>query len=52
MNNKVLLYSTGNYTQYLIITYIGKEFEKEYIYICVSMCVTESRYKCEPNTTL
>ena len=52
MSNKVLLYSTGNFTQYLIITYIGKEFEKEYIYICVSMCVTESRYKCDPNTTL
>ena len=42
MNIKVPLYSTGDYIQYLIITYIGKEFEKEYIYICVSMCVTES----------
>ena len=31
--NKVLLYSTGNYTQYLVITYTGKESEKEYIYI-------------------
>ena len=28
-----LLYSTGNYTQYLVITYNGKESEKEYIYI-------------------
>ena len=25
INNKVLLYSTGNYIQYLIITYNGKE---------------------------
>ena len=25
MNNKVLLYSTGNYIQYLAITYNGKE---------------------------
>ena len=25
--------STGNYTQYLVITYNGKESEKEYIYI-------------------
>ena len=26
-----LLYSTGNYTKYFVITYNGKEFEKEYI---------------------
>ena len=32
-NNKVLLYSTRDYIQYLIITYIGKESEKEYINI-------------------
>ena len=30
INNKDLLYSTGNYTQYLIITYNGNESEKEY----------------------
>ena len=29
----VLLYSIENYTQYFIITYKGKESEKEYIYI-------------------
>ena len=28
INSKVLLNSTGNYIQYLIITYNGKEFEK------------------------
>ena len=33
INNKVLLYSTGNYSQYLVIKYNGKESEKEYIYI-------------------
>ena len=27
--NKDLLYSTGNYTQYFVITYKGKDFEKE-----------------------
>ena len=32
INNKVLLYSTGNYIQYHIITYSGKEYEKIYIY--------------------
>ena len=32
INNKDLLYSTGNYIQYLIITYNGKESEKKQIY--------------------
>ena len=31
--NKKLLYSTGNYTQYFVITYKETEFEKEYVYI-------------------
>ena len=30
INNKDLLYSTGNYIQYLVITYKGKESEKKY----------------------
>ena len=29
INNKVLLYSTGNYIQYLAITCHGKEYEKD-----------------------
>ena len=33
INNKDLLYSTGNYIQYFVITYNGKESEKEYTYI-------------------
>ena len=33
INNKVLLYSTGNYIQYLITNYTGKEYEKEYLYL-------------------
>ena len=37
-NNKDLLYSTGKYTQYLVITYNGKESEKIYIYITESLC--------------
>ena len=32
-NQKDLLYSTGNSTQYLVITYIAKESEKESIYV-------------------
>ena len=34
LHNKDLLYSTGNYIQYLVITYKGKESEKRiHIYI-------------------
>ena len=32
VTNKDLLYSAGNYTQYFVITYKGKEPEKEQIY--------------------
>ena len=35
--NKDLLYSTGNSTQYSVITYIGKESEKEWIYVYVQL---------------
>ena len=30
INNKVPLYSTGNYIQYPVINHIGKEYEKIY----------------------
>ena len=33
INNKVLLYRTGNYIQYPVINHNGKESEKEYIYV-------------------
>ena len=33
INNKVLLYSTGNYIQYPLINPNGKEYEKECIYV-------------------
>ena len=41
INNKVLLYSTGNYIQYPVINHNGKEYEKG-IYICIteSLCCT------------
>ena len=32
------MYSTGNYIQYTVINYKGKEYEKE----CVCVCITES----------
>ena len=35
INNKFLLYSSGNYTHYPIINHNGKEYEKEYIYIYI-----------------
>ena len=42
MDNKVLLYSTENYIQYLVITYNGKKSEK-------NICITES-VCCTPKT--
>ena len=54
--NRVLLYSTGNHTEYPIINHSGKEYEKEhvyiyiyiyifffiYIYLYMCVCITES----------
>ena len=47
--NKDLLYSTGNYTEYFVVTYKVKESEKEYIYVCV--CVYISLYY-KPKTNI
>ena len=47
INNKVPLYSTGNYIQYPMINHNGKGYEKEYICITESLCCT-----AEINTTL
>ena len=33
INNKILLYSTGDYTQYPVINHNGKEHEKECIHV-------------------
>ena len=46
-DNKDLLQSKRNYTQNLVITYNGKESEKDYIYIYA--CITESLC-CTPET--
>ena len=35
ITNKDLLYSTGKSTQYSVMTYMGKESKKEWIYIYV-----------------
>ena len=37
-NNKVLLYSTGNYMKYPVISHNGKEYEKN-IYITESLAI-------------
>ena len=41
INNKILLYSTGNCIQHPVISHNEKEFLKEciYIYVCVCVCV-------------
>ena len=40
VNNKVLLYSTGNYIQYPVINHNGKEYEKERICTCMYNWIT------------
>ena len=40
INKKVLLYSTGNYSQCPVISHDGKEHEIEYIYIYIYNCIT------------
>ena len=42
INNKVLLYSSGNYIQYPATNHSRKEYEKECVYICIteSVCYT------------
>ena len=47
INNKVLLYSTGNNIQYSVINHNGKEYFKKHICITESLCCT-----AEINTTL
>ena len=43
INSKVLFYGTGNYIQYLVITYNGKESEIRHIYIYIyKICISES----------
>ena len=37
INNKVLLYKTGNYIQYPVINHNGKEYEKQCV--CVYICI-------------
>ena len=39
-SNKVLLYSTGNDTQYSVINHNGKEYKIVYICITESLCCT------------
>ena len=42
MDSRVLLYSTGNHIQYPVISHNGKEYEKEYMCVCVTelLCCT------------
>ena len=53
-NNEVLLYGTGNYIQYPVINQNGKEYEKEYVYVCVSellCCIAEIKTTLQVNYT-
>ena len=50
INNKTLLYSTGNYIRYPVIKRNGKEHEKEYVHICRTeslCCIAEINTHCK-----
>ena len=49
IGSEILLYSTGNYIQFLGIDHNGREYEKKNVYICMtgSLCST-----AEIDTTL
>ena len=47
INNKVPLYSTGNYIQHPVINHNGKGHENVYVCVTESLC-----YTAEFNTTL
>ena len=52
INNKVLIYSTGNYSQYPVINQYGKEYKK-IMSLSIYVCITESLcYTLETNITL
>jgi len=42
INNKVLLYSTANHIEYPMINHNGKEYEKEFIYIYITITLLYS----------
>ena len=46
MDNKILLYTTGNYVQYPVTNHHGKEYEKDYIYIYISTYTDTHVYVC------
>ena len=43
INYKVLLYSIGNYIQYPVVNFNGKEYEKEYMYMYNRIILLYSR---------
>ena len=44
INKKVLLYSTGSYIQYPVISHSGKEIQRMYVCVCVCVCVYTHTY--------
>ena len=51
MKNKII----GSYTQYLVMTYNGRESEKENMYVCVCVYIYITETLCctlETNTAL
>ena len=49
--NNVLLYSTGNYAQYPVISHNGKEYEKECEYIYIYIYIYRNHFSIEQKLT-
>ena len=48
INNKVLLYSTGNYIQYPLVNYHEKEYEKEHVILLLLFSHYVMSNSCDP----
>ena len=51
INNKILLYSTGNYIQYPVINHNEKYYEKEYVCVCVYIYIYMNHFTVQQKLT-
>lgn len=54
MSHKILLYNTENCIQHSVMTYMGEESKKEWIYECVCVCAADDSfcYTAETNNII
>ena len=51
IKQELTVYSTRHYTQYLVITYNGKESKKDFTYVCIATYISITFCPPETNTT-